>query len=230
MNNLSVTGCSEFSEFLVQQHSQFFNLLLCCHNSSLVMPSSESHFPLASAVYFHDPTWRTNIHKNRMQVKKMAWYCFFFIFWGAFFCLLIGIRQISLDFACLKMSIIFYVCIQLVQVIINTTHLEQSCHYLEEFISNITNVPPHTANATKLYGTSTFKVLLTTCISSFYSFFYIYLFHSFMHAGFLTRPFAGCSSRSRGRDLHQPECQNWPVSAASWLWLVGFGARRQYGS
>ncbi|KAG7233382.1 hypothetical protein INR49_007112 [Caranx melampygus] len=46
---------------------------------------------------------------------------------------------------------------QLVQVIINTTHLEQSCHFLEEFISNITNVPPDTVNATKLYGTSTFK-------------------------------------------------------------------------
>lgn len=44
------------------------------------------------------------------------------------------------------------------QVIINTTHLEQSCHFLEEFISNITNVPPDSANATKLYGTSTFKV------------------------------------------------------------------------
>ncbi|KAM6949399.1 exocyst complex component 6B [Aplochiton taeniatus] len=47
--------------------------------------------------------------------------------------------------------------VELVQVIINTTHLEQSCQYLEEFISNITNVPPNTANATKLYGTSTFK-------------------------------------------------------------------------
>ncbi|KAM9718004.1 exocyst complex component 6B isoform 4-T4 [Menidia menidia] len=46
---------------------------------------------------------------------------------------------------------------ELVQVIINTTHMEQSCHFLEEFISNITNVPPDTANATKLYGTSTFK-------------------------------------------------------------------------
>ncbi|KAM4565537.1 exocyst complex component 6B isoform 1-T1 [Fundulus diaphanus] len=46
---------------------------------------------------------------------------------------------------------------ELVQVIINTTHLEQSCHFLEEFISNITNVPHDTANATKLYGTSTFK-------------------------------------------------------------------------
>uniref|UniRef100_A0A667ZCQ2 Exocyst complex component n=1 Tax=Myripristis murdjan TaxID=586833 RepID=A0A667ZCQ2_9TELE len=46
---------------------------------------------------------------------------------------------------------------ELVQAIINTTHLEQSCHYLEEFISNITNVPPDTVNATKLYGTSTFK-------------------------------------------------------------------------
>ncbi|MBN3307153.1 exocyst complex component 6B isoform X2 [Amia ocellicauda] len=46
---------------------------------------------------------------------------------------------------------------ELVQIIINTTHLEQSCHFLEEFISNITNVPPDTVNATKLYGTSTFK-------------------------------------------------------------------------
>uniref|UniRef100_A0AAQ5ZF36 Exocyst complex component n=1 Tax=Amphiprion ocellaris TaxID=80972 RepID=A0AAQ5ZF36_AMPOC len=46
---------------------------------------------------------------------------------------------------------------ELVQVIINTTHLEQSCHFLEEFISNITNIPPDTVNATKLYGTSTFK-------------------------------------------------------------------------
>ncbi|XP_035462106.2 exocyst complex component 6B isoform X3 [Scophthalmus maximus] len=46
---------------------------------------------------------------------------------------------------------------ELVQLIINTTHLEQSCHFLEEFISNITNVPPDTANTTKLYGTSTFK-------------------------------------------------------------------------
>ncbi|CAB1351908.1 unnamed protein product, partial [Coregonus sp. 'balchen'] len=48
--------------------------------------------------------------------------------------------------------------VELVQVIINTTHLEASCVYLEEFISNITNVPTDTANATKLYGTSTFKV------------------------------------------------------------------------
>ncbi|XP_051578323.1 exocyst complex component 6B isoform X2 [Myxocyprinus asiaticus] len=46
---------------------------------------------------------------------------------------------------------------ELVQIIINTTHLEHSCQYLEEFISNITNVPPDTINATKLYGTSTFK-------------------------------------------------------------------------
>ncbi|KAI4895765.1 hypothetical protein NFI96_024065 [Prochilodus magdalenae] len=46
---------------------------------------------------------------------------------------------------------------ELVQIIVNTTHLELSCHYLEEFISNITSVPPDTVNATKLYGTSTFK-------------------------------------------------------------------------
>uniref|UniRef100_A0A3Q2ZHA2 Exocyst complex component n=1 Tax=Kryptolebias marmoratus TaxID=37003 RepID=A0A3Q2ZHA2_KRYMA len=63
-------------------------------------------------------------------------------------------------YACLKYSEDLHLratILQLVQVIINTTHLEQSCHFLEEFISNITNVPPDTANATKLYGTSTFK-------------------------------------------------------------------------
>uniref|UniRef100_A0A8C9SEX4 Exocyst complex component n=1 Tax=Scleropages formosus TaxID=113540 RepID=A0A8C9SEX4_SCLFO len=46
---------------------------------------------------------------------------------------------------------------ELVQIIINTTHLEQSCHFLEGFISNITNIPPDTINATKLYGMATFK-------------------------------------------------------------------------
>ncbi|XP_014344915.1 exocyst complex component 6B isoform X1 [Latimeria chalumnae] len=46
---------------------------------------------------------------------------------------------------------------ELVQIIINTTHLEQSCRYLEEFITNITDVPPETVHTTKLYGTSTFK-------------------------------------------------------------------------
>uniref|UniRef100_A0A6Q2XNC5 Exocyst complex component n=1 Tax=Esox lucius TaxID=8010 RepID=A0A6Q2XNC5_ESOLU len=46
---------------------------------------------------------------------------------------------------------------ELVQLILNTTHLEASCVYLEGFISNITDVPPDTANTTKLYGTSTFK-------------------------------------------------------------------------
>ncbi|XP_055522293.1 exocyst complex component 6B-like [Leucoraja erinacea] len=46
---------------------------------------------------------------------------------------------------------------ELVQIIINTTHLEGSCKFLEEFITNITNVPPDTVHATKLYGTATFK-------------------------------------------------------------------------
>ncbi|XP_034513169.1 exocyst complex component 6B [Ailuropoda melanoleuca] len=47
---------------------------------------------------------------------------------------------------------------ELVQIIINTTHLEKSCKYLEEFITNITNVLPETVHTTKLYGTTTFKV------------------------------------------------------------------------
>uniref|UniRef100_A0A8C6T930 Exocyst complex component n=1 Tax=Neogobius melanostomus TaxID=47308 RepID=A0A8C6T930_9GOBI len=46
---------------------------------------------------------------------------------------------------------------ELVQVIINSTHLEHSCGFLEEFISNITNVPLDTVSATRLYGPSTFK-------------------------------------------------------------------------
>ncbi|XP_072858298.2 exocyst complex component 6B isoform X2 [Pogona vitticeps] len=46
---------------------------------------------------------------------------------------------------------------ELVQIIINTTHLEKSCRFLEEFITNITNVLPETVHTTKLYGTTTFK-------------------------------------------------------------------------
>ncbi|KAB0374851.1 hypothetical protein FD755_013343, partial [Muntiacus reevesi] len=47
---------------------------------------------------------------------------------------------------------------ELVQIIINTTHLEKSCKYFEEFITSITNVLPGTVHATKLYGTMSFKV------------------------------------------------------------------------
>ncbi|XP_015272271.1 PREDICTED: exocyst complex component 6B-like, partial [Gekko japonicus] len=46
---------------------------------------------------------------------------------------------------------------ELVQIIINTTHLEKSCQFLEEFITNITNVLPETVHTTKLYGATTFK-------------------------------------------------------------------------
>ncbi|KAM8939853.1 exocyst complex component 6B isoform 3-T3 [Pelodytes ibericus] len=46
---------------------------------------------------------------------------------------------------------------ELVQIIINTTHLEISCKYLEEFITNITNVLPDTVHTSKLYGLTTFK-------------------------------------------------------------------------
>uniref|UniRef100_A0A2I3H954 Exocyst complex component n=1 Tax=Nomascus leucogenys TaxID=61853 RepID=A0A2I3H954_NOMLE len=46
---------------------------------------------------------------------------------------------------------------ELVQIIINTTHLEQACKYLEDFITNITNISQETVHATRLYGLSTFK-------------------------------------------------------------------------
>ncbi|NXU73346.1 EXOC6 protein, partial [Oreotrochilus melanogaster] len=40
---------------------------------------------------------------------------------------------------------------------INTTHLEQACKYLEDFISNITNISQVTVHTARLYGLSTFK-------------------------------------------------------------------------
>ncbi|ELW66709.1 Exocyst complex component 6 [Tupaia chinensis] len=46
---------------------------------------------------------------------------------------------------------------KLVQIIINTTHLEQACKYLEDFITNITNISQETVHTTRLYGLSTFK-------------------------------------------------------------------------
>ncbi|XP_074856495.1 exocyst complex component 6 isoform X7 [Carettochelys insculpta] len=46
---------------------------------------------------------------------------------------------------------------ELVQIIINTTHLEQACKYLEDFISNITNISQETVHTARLYGLSTFK-------------------------------------------------------------------------
>lgn len=54
--------------------------------------------------------------------------------------------------------------LQLVQIIINTTHLEQACKYLEDFITNITNVSPETVHTTRLYGLSTFKVRYLACL------------------------------------------------------------------
>uniref|UniRef100_A0A8C3UYB4 Exocyst complex component n=1 Tax=Catharus ustulatus TaxID=91951 RepID=A0A8C3UYB4_CATUS len=46
---------------------------------------------------------------------------------------------------------------ELVQIIINTTHLEQACKYLEDFISNITNISQLTVHTARLYGLATFK-------------------------------------------------------------------------
>ncbi|XP_035768331.1 exocyst complex component 6 [Neolamprologus brichardi] len=43
---------------------------------------------------------------------------------------------------------------ELVQIIINTTHLEQACRYLEEFITNITNVSPETVHLYRFYRIS----------------------------------------------------------------------------
>ncbi|XP_014744981.1 PREDICTED: exocyst complex component 6B-like [Sturnus vulgaris] len=46
---------------------------------------------------------------------------------------------------------------ELVQIIINTTHLEKSCKSLEQFLPSITHVQPQALHTTKLYGTTAFK-------------------------------------------------------------------------
>ncbi|XP_053165463.1 exocyst complex component 6 isoform X2 [Hemicordylus capensis] len=46
---------------------------------------------------------------------------------------------------------------ELVQIIINTTHLEQACKYLEDFITNVTNISQEAVHTARLYGLSTFK-------------------------------------------------------------------------
>eukprot|EP00794_Sanderia_malayensis_P005160 gene5160-5812_t len=46
---------------------------------------------------------------------------------------------------------------QLVQISVNTMHLEQACPELEKFISSVTGATEESVNVTKLYGSSTFK-------------------------------------------------------------------------
>jgi len=46
---------------------------------------------------------------------------------------------------------------QLVQIIVNTTHLENSCPYVEEYVRKITGVKAGNAHSAKLVGVSTFK-------------------------------------------------------------------------
>lgn len=90
----------------------------------------------------------------------------------------IGLTEVVIDAityslckAQFKNNLFCYV-LQLVQIIINTTHLEHACKYLEDFITNITNVSPETVHTTRLYGLSTFKV------KSFTDMFFNYTFHS----------------------------------------------------
>lgn len=70
-------------------------------------------------------------------------------------------------------------------------------------------------------------IYIVVCIDMCVSIYSICIFHYSTHASAVMCPFSGCASFSRGRDLHQPKCQNWPVSAARRLRLVGFSARRQ---
>nr|XP_026691498.1 exocyst complex component 6 isoform X3 [Ciona intestinalis] len=46
---------------------------------------------------------------------------------------------------------------ELVQIIVNTTHLENSCHHIEDFVHSITGVRVGSAHSAKLVGVSTFK-------------------------------------------------------------------------
>ncbi|XP_076812579.1 exocyst complex component 6B-like isoform X6 [Clavelina lepadiformis] len=46
---------------------------------------------------------------------------------------------------------------ELVQIIVNTTYLENSCRYIEDFVQSITGVRAGSAHSAKLVGVSTFK-------------------------------------------------------------------------
>lgn len=107
------------------------------------------------------------------------------------------------------------------QIIINTTHLEQACRYLEEFITNITNVSPETVHTTRLYGLSTFKVK-QECLDCVLKFIKQCVFlHQCIILMKHTFP-SGCTPCCRGRDLHQTEPEDRWVYPAGRLW-VGHG-------
>ena len=46
---------------------------------------------------------------------------------------------------------------QLVQIIVNTKHLEHSCRHIEEYVHSITGVKVKSAYSAKLVSVSTFK-------------------------------------------------------------------------
>lgn len=68
------------------------------------------------------------------------------------------LRQVNIYRKCILPEFLFLCVLKLVQIIINTTHLEQACKYLEDFITNITNISQETLHTARLYGLSTFKV------------------------------------------------------------------------
>ncbi|XP_030635719.1 exocyst complex component 6B isoform X2 [Chanos chanos] len=169
----------QYGEMLLKKWNQSFRQILDQDNySPIPVATEEEHKRIAGHFPFNDPEWEKMpfpkklpfsefVPKFYSQLKEFIYACLKYsedlhlssteiddMIRKSTNLLLTRTLSNCLQYAIKKKNVGLA---ELVQIIINTTHLEQSCHYLEEFISNITSVPPDTVGATKLYGTSTFK-------------------------------------------------------------------------
>ncbi|XP_041042038.1 exocyst complex component 6B isoform X4 [Carcharodon carcharias] len=169
----------QYGEILLKKWSGVFRYILDLDNYSAIPVSSEEEYKRVMGQFpFHDPELENQpfpkkfpfsefVPKVYSQIKEFIYACLKFSED-------LHLSSTEVDDMIRKSTNLLLTrtlsnCLQnvikkqhvglteLVQIIINTTHLERSCKFLEEFITNITNVPPETIHATKLYGTATFK-------------------------------------------------------------------------
>ncbi|XP_048457033.1 exocyst complex component 6B-like [Rhincodon typus] len=169
----------QYSEILLKKWSGVFRYILELDNYSAIPVSNEEEYKRVMGQFpFHDPELENQpfpkkfpfsefVPKVYSQIKEFIYACLKFSED-------LHLSSTEIDDMIRKSTNLLLTrtlsnCLQnvikkqhvglteLVQIIINTTHLERSCKFLEEFITNITNVPPETIHATRLYGTATFK-------------------------------------------------------------------------
>ncbi|XP_078080642.1 exocyst complex component 6B isoform X1 [Mustelus asterias] len=169
----------QYGEILLKKWSGVFRYILDLDNYSAIPVSSEEEYKRVMGQFpFHDPELENQAFPKKFPfsefVPKVYTQIKEFIYACLKFSEDLHLSSTEVDDMIRKSTNLLLTrtlsnCLQnvikkqhvglteLVQIIINTTHLERSCKFLEEFITNITNVPPETIHATKLYGTATFK-------------------------------------------------------------------------